>query len=354
MPRASTARCSPLAARQGTHHHSLIVHRFDVGGHEREQHAIVVGQNLRPPIAAFARPDVGTNEFPGRAAAGRNLPQPRHPIRDVDDPVVPRPRGAVGGRRDGERDRAPSPGRNDLQTSVGEEPDPGPVRGEERQLRSVGAWNDGLLLSFQLAEAQPMRATALGHEDDLEAVPGNGERPFRLRVRDRARAGQLETDDGLRRWPGPHELERTGGDGHHDECHDSAVNNRSPPKPRWLGRPDRLAGTSRVSNPPQFVGDVVRRVPTGVGVLRQALCDEPRQAGRRLRLQRRERRWFVLQNRRHDLRRRVADERAHARQHLVEQRPERPDVGARVDRLPFHLLRRHVRHGAKEYPALGE
>ncbi len=56
---------------------------------------------------------------------------------------------------------------------------------------------------------------------------------------------------------------------------------------------------------------------------------------------------IVVQHRRHRVGARIALKRPAAREHLVEHGSEAEDVGARVDRLPAHLLGRHVADGAE-------
>ena len=62
----------------------------------------------------------------------------------------------------------------------------------------------------------------------------------------------------------------------------------------------------------------------------------------------REIRRLLRQDRRDRVGRRVAAERALPREHLVEDRPEREDVGPAVGGLAAHLLRRHVAHRAED------
>ena len=62
----------------------------------------------------------------------------------------------------------------------------------------------------------------------------------------------------------------------------------------------------------------------------------------------REVRRLLRQDRRDRVRRRVAPKRALTREHLVQDRAEREDVGPAVGRLAAHLLRRHVAHRAED------
>ena len=58
----------------------------------------------------------------------------------------------------------------------------------------------------------------------------------------------------------------------------------------------------------------------------------------------------VAEDRRHQLRRRVAAERPGPREHLVEHHAEREQIGPVIERSSLDLLRRHVRHRPDDRP----
>ncbi len=62
---------------------------------------------------------------------------------------------------------------------------------------------------------------------------------------------------------------------------------------------------------------------------------------------------ILPENRRHRFRRSLAPEGPVAREHFVEQRAERKQIGARVDRLSADLFRRHVAHRAHDGTGVG-
>ena len=86
---------------------------------------------------------------------------------------------------------------------------------------------------------------------------------------------------------------------------------------------------------------VPRRLEAVLSLLLEAVADDAVEPRRHLQL-RRELLRLLLQDRVQRLDRRVPVERPAARQHLVEHRPEREDVGAVVRGLAPRLLRRHV------------
>ena len=79
--------------------------------------------------------------------------------------------------------------------------------------------------------------------------------------------------------------------------------------------------------------EVARRLEPLLRVLLEAVPHDPLEPGLDVLVRRREIRRLLSQDRRHRLRRRVAAERALAREHLVEDRAEGEDVRARVRRL---------------------
>ena len=66
--------------------------------------------------------------------------------------------------------------------------------------------------------------------------------------------------------------------------------------------------------------------------------------GRNQRIQMRDRTRRAIEDRVVDDRRRAATERLDARDHLIEHRAEREEIGSRIDLLAARLLGRHVRH----------
>jgi hypothetical protein len=134
------------------------------------------------------------------------------------------------------------------------------------------------------------------------------------------------------------------------EQQDGAEPDAGPPPPRASQlRPRRV----RRRAGRRLVPDRLLEHQTGVahvteplrGILPQASAQQPPDLRRRLRRQ-----WLPVrlpfQDRRHRHWRAVAVERAPAREQLVEDAAERPDVASFVHRLPLQLLRRHVRRRA--------
>ena len=109
-------------------------------------------------------------------------------------------------------------------------------------------------------------------------------------------------------------------------------------------RPGRREARQRL----ELEGDVVRGVEALLGVLLEAVADDPLEAGRDVLVGDGELRRILLQDRRHRVRGRVAVEGALAREHLVEDRAEGEDVRARVGGLAAHLLGRHVAERAHD------
>ena len=99
--------------------------------------------------------------------------------------------------------------------------------------------------------------------------------------------------------------------------------------------------------------DVARRVEALFGILLQAVPHDPLEPRLDALVRRREVRRFLAQDRRHRLRRRVAVERADAREHLVQDRSEREDVRALVRGLALDLLGRHVAERSHDDAGLG-
>ena len=91
-------------------------------------------------------------------------------------------------------------------------------------------------------------------------------------------------------------------------------------------------------------GEIARRLEPLLRVLLEAVPHDPVDPRMDVLVRRREIRRLLRQDRRDRVRRRLAAERALARQHLVEDRAEGEEVAAAVRRLPPHLLRRHVAH----------
>ena len=92
----------------------------------------------------------------------------------------------------------------------------------------------------------------------------------------------------------------------------------------------------------------MRGVESLLGILLEAVADDALEAGRDVLVGDGEIRRIFLQDRRHRVGGRVAVEGALAREHLVEDRAEGEDVGARVGGLAAHLLGRHVAERAHD------
>ena len=98
--------------------------------------------------------------------------------------------------------------------------------------------------------------------------------------------------------------------------------------------------------------DVSGRLESTLAVLLQAMLDDPLESRGNVSPRLRELRRLPHQDRRHRLGVRVSLERFPAREQLVEDRPEREDVRAVIDRKPLHLLGRHVAHRPHDHPGL--
>ncbi len=98
--------------------------------------------------------------------------------------------------------------------------------------------------------------------------------------------------------------------------------------------------------------DVSGRLEPAIAVLLQAMLDDAVESRGNVPSRLRQLRRLVSQDCRHRLGVRVPLERLLAREHLVEDRPEREDVRAVVDRESLHLLGRHVARGPHDRPGL--
>ena len=106
-------------------------------------------------------------------------------------------------------------------------------------------------------------------------------------------------------------------------------NPRSLSAPRTLGRRRRRAGTAP-ADPFELASDVARALPAVLGILREALSDDPVERRRRHRLELRDRLRLVAQDRRNEGGARAPLEGARTRRHLVEDCAQREDVRPRV------------------------
>ena len=93
-------------------------------------------------------------------------------------------------------------------------------------------------------------------------------------------------------------------------------------------------------------------VKSPIPVLLQAVPDDTVESRRDVPPRLRQLRRILFQDRRDRVARRVPLERPLAREHLVEDRPEREDVRAVIDGQAAHLLGRHVAHRAHHRPRL--
>ena len=119
--------------------------------------------------------------------------------------------------------------------------------------------------------------------------------------------------------------------------------------PPDVGELGRAPGARiEVALEPHQVGlQVGRRLVAEVAVLLQRLAEDPAELRGQRRIGLHDRLRVAIQDRVEDDRRRLAREGQRAGRHLVEQRPEREDVGSRVGDLAARLLRRHVGNGAE-------
>ena len=106
-----------------------------------------------------------------------------------------------------------------------------------------------------------------------------------------------------------------------------------------------LARREVLAHVAQLAREVLRRGVALLRLLRETTAlDDPAQGGRDLRVERRDRRRSVVDDRRERLGGRLAVEGLLAGRELVEDRAERELVAAVVDRAAARLLRRHVTH----------
>ena len=104
----------------------------------------------------------------------------------------------------------------------------------------------------------------------------------------------------------------------------------------------------------EVAAQVGRGLVAVLGPLLERALDHARERLRDVVAQLAHRAWRVLQDRRQHRHVGVAAERPLAGRHLVEQDPEREDVGAVVERQALRLLRRHVGDRAHDAPVLGD
>jgi len=151
-----------------------------------------------------------------------------------------------------------------------------------------------------------------------------------------------------RRWrvraglPAQHESERQcGGHSRRDRQRSDQTPSANP-----RGRRSRDPGRRRYSRQClQVEREVARRVEALLRVLLERVPDDSVEPGMDVAVRGGEVRGLFRQDRRDRVGRGVALERAAARDHLVEDRPEGEDVGPLVRRATAHLLGRHVAHG---------
>ena len=116
---------------------------------------------------------------------------------------------------------------------------------------------------------------------------------------------------------------------------------------RGNGRRAEDPGDVRVSHRgrgAQLGGEIARGLESLSLVLLQAAPDGAGEVGRQIGPRGGDRRHRVAQDRREQVGRRPALERTPAGGHLVQDHPQREDVGPVVERPALHLLGRHVRH----------
>src|SRR5579864_2494202 len=106
--------------------------------------------------------------------------------------------------------------------------------------------------------------------------------------------------------------------------------------------------------PLQIGADVRGVLVAEISILLQTLVDDLFQLRRYVRIQSECWRWRSIQNGFEDHTARVASERKHARTHLIQDRPEREQVGASIEFLSSRLFRGHVSHRAQSRTGTGQ
>jgi hypothetical protein len=189
--------------------------------------------------------------------------------------------------------------------------------------------------------AAPRRA---GDGDDEEQREQNRRNAARHRLRDRRRPRRGANGRGHRRR---HRTDRRG----------RGASRRIGMYPhrrglRGIGRIRQRARRRHRRHRLEIEGQVARRLESQLAIFLQATARQPLQRRRDVRQRFREIGRIVFQDRAKRFDRRAALECARAGQHLVEDRAEGEDVGARVDRLAAHLLGRHVADRAEDHARL--
>ena len=118
-----------------------------------------------------------------------------------------------------------------------------------------------------------------------------------------------------------------------------------------------LGGAFQLSLEFQFVTKTFQRLKQLVcalipllAVFAQRFADNLLKLSRSVRDVTRERRWFLLKNRRHHFFWCVASEWRMLRYHFVKNYAETPDIGTLINRSAARLFRRHVTNGSRYRP----
>ena len=285
--------------------------------------AVIPGAPSKPARSGIPSGAPNTSVRPSSGSASRTVQAPSAPSASARGPA----RRAAGERgiRAGEADQ-PEQRRRERQR-------PGAAVGAQQQRRPGGERGDEQRRAGALERAERQQ-----HRD-----PGGGDQPAGARQqRDeqrRDRGGGGRRHGGLRRQPGERRPGQRAGRGGRQQPPDRRRERRDRALERVLGDPAALVGhlAERVGAGVEQVVEIAAQL--GIG-LERAVERRAQLAGQ-VRARLRERREPGADAPRGGGRRAGAD-RVRPRERLVEDEPERVEVGAPVDRLPRGLLGRHV------------
>ena len=258
------------------------------------------------------------------------------------------PHRAPAARRVADRVGAPPRRRDALQLAHPEEPDAPAVGRPEHELRAVAAFEPARLERLQVPH--PQLAVGLGDRTD-------NERDHRA-IRRYRHTGRIRIQTLARRREHRHARQRCRGDRsrarprRHRRERDHRGGPEHPPHPR---RKTSSRGLHRSGPNGRLLLEIEAHVGNRTQALLRVLLEAAAEHARNRRGHIRRQPLppgFVLQHARQRLRHIVPLERPRAREHLVENDPEGPDIGASIHRLAARLLGRHVGGGAEHHAEL--